>query len=127
MDHQLTMTEHPGYLHFLVTGENTPQTVRAYLAEVHATCSERGCAAILVEEDLAGPALPMLDIFQIIEAGGVRSRLLVRRIAFVDLRQRERPGNARFAETVALNRGLNLRTFQTVEDAAAWLREADVP
>jgi hypothetical protein len=52
---------------------------------------------------------------------------LLRQIAYVDLRQHERPGNTRFAETVALNRGLNLRAFPTVEEAAAWLSELDAP
>ena len=51
MAHELTITEEPGYLHFRVRGENTPQTVRAYLQEVRAACFERGCSAILVEED----------------------------------------------------------------------------
>jgi hypothetical protein len=127
MGHQLTITEQPGYLHFRVTGENTPQTVRAYLAEVYAACAERGCSAILMEEDLAGPGLPMLDIYQIVETGGLRSRPLVKQIAFVDLRQGDRPGNARFAETVAINRGLNLRSFRTVEDAVAWLSGSETP
>src|SRR5262245_51125731 len=111
MPYELTITEQAGYLHFRVTGENTPQTVRAYLAEMSSAASERGCSAILVEEDLVGPALPVVDVFQIIESGEQRARLLLRRIAFVDVHQQHRAGNVRFTETVAVNRGLNLRTF----------------
>ena len=126
MAHELTITEHPGYLHFRVTGENTPQTVQAYLAELYAQCQERGCTAILMEEDLSGPGLPIVEIYRIVESGGARSRSLLRWIAYVDVRQQERPGNTRFAETVALNRGLNLRSFATVAEAVEWLREAAI-
>lgn len=126
-DYQLTIAEQPGYVHFRATGENTPQAVRGYLSEIYAACAERGSTAILVEEDLAGPGLPMVEIYQIIESGGVRGRPLLRRIAYVDVRQQERAGNTRFAETVALNRGLNLRSFVSVEEAAAWLRDAEQP
>ena len=121
MAYLLTITEEPGYLHFRVAGDNALATVRAYVAEVHATCAQRGCRAILVEENLTGPGLEMLDIFQIVSTGVEETRLLLRKIAFVDLQARSRPGNARFAETVAVNRGLNLRTFATVAEAAAWL------
>jgi hypothetical protein len=127
MGHQLTITEQPGYLHFRVTGQNTPQTVMAYLAEVSSVCSSRGCTAILMEEDLIGPGLPLLDIYHIVDERGPHNRLQLLRIAFVDVHQEERPGNVRFAETVALNRGLNLRAFRTVEEAAAWLRETERP
>jgi len=127
MAHQLTITERPGYLHFRVTGENNPQTVRAYLAEIHAACIERGCSAILVEEDLTGPGLGILDVFQIVESGGDNARPMLKKIAYVDIRAQARAGNARFAETVALNRGLNLRTFPTAQAAAAWLNGASQP
>lgn len=127
MAHQLTITEQPGYLHFRVTGENTPPTVQAYLAEVHTHCVQRGCTAILVEEDLTGPGLPLVEIYQIVERGGMRNRMLLRWLAYVDVHQHERPGNLRFAETVAVNRGLNMRTFASVDEAAAWLGEMTAP
>ena len=123
MTHQLTITEQPGYLHFRVTGENTLQTVRAYLAEIHAECARRGCSAILMEEDLSGPGLGILDLFQIIEGGGDSARSLLKRIACVDVHSQSRSGNARFTETVARNRGLNLRAFPTIEAAAEWLNQ----
>jgi len=126
MGYELTTREQPGYLHFRVTGENTPQTVRAYLSDVRVACAERGCTAILVEEDLAGPGLPMLDLYQIVEAGGESSRSLLR-IAYVDAQQQARAANARFVETVARNRGFNLRTFPTIAEAEAWLRETAAP
>jgi hypothetical protein len=95
------------------------------LSDVRVACAERGCTAILVEEDLAGPGLPMLDLYQIVEAGGESSRSLLR-IAYVDVQQQARAGNARFVETVARNRGFNLRTFATTTEAEAWLREAPI-
>jgi hypothetical protein len=68
--------------------------------------------------------LGLVDIYQIIESGGRRARPLLQRIAFVDVHQRNREGNSRFAETVAVNRGLNMRTFASVSEAAKWLCEA---
>jgi len=127
MGYEITITEQPGYLHFRVTGENTPQTCLAYLAEIRRASADRGCSTILVEEDLAGPGLPMLDLYQIVETGGENSRSTMRRIAYVDVRCQARSGNARFIETVSRNRGFNLRIFPTVREAAAWLSESAFP
>ena len=123
MAYRIAIDEEPAYLHVRVTGENSPAAVRNYLEEVRAACAARNKAAVLIEENLVGPGLSLLDIYQIVDEGGPRTWPFVRRIAYVDVKAAARPGNIRFAETVALNRGVNIRAFWNVEEAKAWLRD----
>lgn len=121
MAYQLTVEEKPGFVHFRVTGDNTPETIRGYLGEVYAVCVERQCARVLIEEDLAGPGLDLFEIFQIVSRGSDRGFPFPIRIAYVDLNPAHRHADMQFAETVAVNRGLNIRVFQDSRDAQAWI------
>jgi hypothetical protein len=121
MSFTVNIVERPGYLHFKVTGTNTEENVRGYLQQIHETCVARNCSAILVEENLEGPTLSTLQIFQIASEGSVRSRFLVRRAAYVDINPEHAPADTQFVETVAVNRGMNVRVFATVPEAEAWL------
>jgi hypothetical protein len=47
----------------------------------------------------------------------------LKRIAYVEGGSEHDPQEARFAETVARNRGVNVRLFWAVEDAEIWLCE----
>src|SRR4029450_860502 len=73
MAYQIAIAQEPGYLHFRVTGENSPGAVRGYLAEVYAACVERNVGTVLIEENLAGPGPSFLDIYQIVEEGSART------------------------------------------------------
>lgn len=54
--YQLTIDEKDGYLHFRVTGPNSPETVRGYLADVYYACAQRICSSILIEENFEAAA-----------------------------------------------------------------------
>ena len=56
MSYKLTVHPRPGYLHILVTGENSRENVTRYMEEVVRECTLR-----LVEERLADPRLGTLD------------------------------------------------------------------
>lgn len=122
MAFQLAIVERPGYLHFKVTGENSEQAVRDYLFRVHTTCVERKCEAILVEEHLTGPNPGTLQMFQIASEGAARSRLLIKRVAYVDTNPEHPADDTKFVENVAVNRGMNVRVFATVAQAERWLQ-----
>ena len=124
MSYQLAIHEKPGYLHFQVTGENSVQSVRGYLLEVSAACAQRQCATVLIEENLQGTGLSLVQIFEIVATGTEQPLLHIRRIAYVDVNSQHSPPNMKFAETVAVNRGLALRLFAKVADAEEWLRKA---
>jgi hypothetical protein len=119
MDYKLTVLEHPGYLHVRAEGERTPENARRALLEAGAACIAKGTRDLLFELSLSGPQLGMLRIYDVIaERSADGSKLS--RIAYVD----SVPGKeSRFAETVASNRGVNVRLFPDVETAERWLSE----
>lgn len=121
MPFTLELQEKPGYLHFQITGENTPAVVREYLGAVMRSALERKCPILLIEENLHGPPLPLIDVFDLASGGTDRARGEIRRIAFVDVNPDHPIANMQFAETVAVNRGLNVRVFATVEEAERWI------
>jgi len=119
--YQLTIEDKGGYLHFRVTGPNTAESVRGYLADVYFACAQRDRAAILVEENLAGPGLGLVEIFEIVSEASERTWPHVRRLAYVDVNPAHSRPDMQFAETVAVNRGINVRLFATVAEAEQWL------
>lgn len=123
MSYAMDVAEKPGYLHIKVTGQNNAENVRGYIAAVHAECSRRDCPFVLIEEDLQGPSLSTMEIFSIVSEGSKNVWPQVRLIAFVDINPEHLPGQMKFAETVAINRGVNIRMFRTLPEAEAWLVE----
>jgi hypothetical protein len=122
--YQLTVEQKEGYLHIRVSGENSPETVRAYLQEVLSVCLQKNCPIVLIEENLWGPGLGVFDIHQIASEGSKRTWPTVRRIAYVDTNKEHSQSNMQFAETVAVNLGVNVKVFPTVKEAEEWLRDA---
>lgn len=45
----------------------------------------------------------------------------MQRIAYVDVNEDHNSALMKFAETVAVNRGINIRLFENVHDAERWL------
>ena len=91
--------------------------MQRFFGEVREAASKGGHRAVLLEMSLTGPSLDIASIFALISQESPDARRL--KIAYV-----EASGNrisAEFAETVALNRGVNVRLFRDVGAAAAWL------
>jgi hypothetical protein len=124
MSYKLTIRQKPAYLHFIVTGRNSKENVMRYLAEIRAECIARGCFRVLVEERLEGPRVGAMDAFQIASEGSSKATGRYQAFAYVDVNADS--DLMRFAETVAVNRGLPVTIFSTVADAKNWLlNEAD--
>ena len=121
MPYELTIDRKSGYLHARVTGENSPQTVRGYMGELRAACERHGCFDILIEEHLTGPGLGAFDIFEVVDRGSRPASQVLGRIAMVDTNPEHESRLMKFAETVAVNRGVNLRVFAGVAEALKWL------
>jgi len=121
--YKLAISVKPTYLHDIVTGRNSKKNVQRYMAEIDAECAARGCFRVLIEERLDGPRLGTLDVFQIASNGSDRSRGKMLAIAYVDANAEG--GLMKFAETVAVNRGLPVSVFATVADAETWLLSRD--
>ncbi len=119
MSYHLIIEEHPAYLHATVTGTHTPENALRFLKEVREACTQRGCSAVLLEMNLAGPSLDSTSIFRVIAQRSTDAAGL-KKIAYVDASSRD-PEKMKFAETVAVNRGLNVRLFQDLARAKEWM------
>jgi hypothetical protein len=119
MSYHLTLEEHPGYLHATATGTHTPENALRFLKEVHEACTQRGYSAVLLEMNLAGPSLDSTSIFRVIAQRSMDAAGL-KKIAYVDASSRD-PEKMKFAETVAINRGVNVRLFQDLALAKEWM------
>ena len=116
--YELTVTEKGTYLHVVVTGPNNEENVLGYLAEIRRECITRDCFQVLIEERLEGPRLDTMEVFRIASRGGSRAQRFTA-IAYVDVNAE---GNLmKFAETVAINRGVPVAVFSSVDKAEKWL------
>jgi hypothetical protein len=120
MTYKLTIEQKPSYLHAIVTGRNSREIVARYLEELHNACIACNCFNVLIEERLEGPRLETMDVFQIVSGGVSKSCGKCMVLAYVDVNAE---GDLmRFAETVAVNRGMRVAVFSTVADAEKWLQ-----
>ena len=117
---EIRYKECEGYLHAFISGEeDSVASSLEYWRRVIAECRKRGLNALLVEENFPNQ-LSTMDVYTVTSAiSEMGPRDL--RIAFVDDNLEHRELNL-FGETVAVNRGVSGRVFQTPEDAAAWLK-----
>ncbi len=122
MAHDLKTICEDGYLHATITGDNTPEDVAAYLGRVREICTEHGLSKVLIEENLLGPPFDAVDIYDTVSAATVGVAPAIRQVAFVDTNPEHRFANMKFAETVAVNRGVNVKVFRDVPSAVEWIR-----
>lgn len=127
MKYEFRVAAKEGYLHAVVSGDNTPETVRRYLREVYEACAASKCPCVLVEENLEGAGLDLGDIFGVVAEASRSVWPVVQRIAYVDLNRHHDLRNMKFAETVAVNRSVNVRVFGDVPAAENWLRDPAAP
>ena len=118
MEFELTVTEHPGYLHVRASGLQSPENTRRFLREAHQARVTRGYDTLLLEQALEGPSIGPGNIFSALQERLPHARSL-KRVAWVEVHGREE--GRKFIEDAVRNRGINLRSFTSVADAAAWL------
>jgi hypothetical protein len=119
MSYELSIIQEPEYLHVIVTGVNNRENVERYLEEIVHECTIRGCRRVLIEEQLEGPRLGTIDVFEAASEGSRHTPGNIEAFAYVDVNAEGNLMN--FAETVAVNRGVLVRVFASVRDAKKWL------
>jgi len=112
------------YLHIRVTGENTPETLRAYLRDIYEACAREHIPDVLIEESLEGPPLEPVDVYRIITESSAQTSPVIHKIAYVDINLEHPLPNIRLGERVARDRGVNVRAFSTFAAAMEWLSNA---
>ena len=123
MTYKLTIENKADYLHAIVTGQNTLENIKQYLQRIIHECKAADCSRLLIEERLEGPRLNTLDVFEIALEESRRAVGVLSAIAHVDINAE---GDLmKFAETVAVNRALPVRTFPTVAEAEEWLKNPE--
>ena len=93
------------------------------LDEIRRECVARGCSRVLLEERLEGPRLGTMPVFEIAAKGSSRALGVIGAFAYVDVNAVD--DSMKFAENVAVNRGLSVAIFSTVAAAEAWLLSLD--
>ena len=121
MSYQLTLEERPAYLYAKVVGPRTRENALRFLEETYSACVKSGRSAALLELQFSGPSLNTASIYDIITQRAADGRKL-RKIAYVQS-VIDDPAMPYFAETVAMNRGVNVRLFQNVAAADEWLSD----
>ena len=125
MTYQLKVEQKPSYLHFTVSGQNSPATVAGYMEQVLKECTARQCFRVLIEEHLEGPRLGTMQIFSLVSKGSERFLGVLKAMAFVDMNAQ---GDLmRFAENVAVNRAIPVKIFPNVAAAERWLTDKRSP
>jgi hypothetical protein len=122
VSYQLSVTQKPSYLHIVVTGQNSRDTVARYMDEVVRECTARSCPRVLVEERLTGPRLGTVEVFTLVSAGSLRFMGALKSMAYVDVNGMG--GTMDFAESVAVNRAFPVRVFSNVAAAEKWLQSS---
>ena len=121
MSYRLTVEVRPAYLHAKVVGERTAANLLRFLEESYASCVKSGRTALLLDVGFSGPSLNTTSVYNVILQRLMDARKL-HKIAYVQTNTDD-PAIPYFAETVALNRGVNVRLFQSVAEAGEWLSE----
>ncbi|NUM48976.1 MAG: hypothetical protein HUU38_30095 [Anaerolineales bacterium] len=124
MPYALNFTKNNHYLHIGFTGDFRPGDVKTLWAEIRAYLNLHPQKRILVEEHPG--ATGRLDTLEVYETAAFLANTKLTynvRIALLYQAsvQKETFKQAQFGETVAINRGLNLKVFHTREDAEQWL------
>lgn len=118
--YMVTITQKATFLHATVTGSNSKENVMRYLEDIRRECAERGSRRLLIEERLEGPRLRTMSVFDVVSEGSGRASRFFDAIAYVDVNAES--DLMKFAESVAVNRGVPVRVFDSVAAAEEWLQ-----
>ena len=118
---EVTTTAFPAYLHAVGTGERTRDTVTEFFRQAVAACKAGRHAGLLFESRLTGRSVDDSTLLFEAVSAAIPDLVMLRKLAYVP-GPGQNPRSAAFAETVAINRGVDARVFENVEAAAEWLR-----
>ena len=119
--YRLSLEERPSHLYAKVVGDRTPENARRFLEEAYAACVERGYSRLLLDMQLTGPSLEEAHISEVISSRAPQGAELLK-IAYVESPAADL-STTYFAESQAIDRGVNVRVFRDVQAAARWLKE----
>ncbi len=123
MAYDVDYIENPGYLSVQISGKRSLQAVQVLTRELTQKAVALGYERILIDVRPFDGRLQTMESFKIVtEEFPLHRGQGVTRVAIVD-RPLSEPEEWFFFETVARNRGFNLRIHTSPEPALAWLLE----
>jgi len=127
MSYTIDFVPKDDHLHVTVSGDNNPETITNYLSDVLNTVRRDGQGLVLIEENLLGPSMKIFDIFDIVTKASENINDTRIRIAYIDINKEHDRKGLQFAETVAQNRGINVKIFNDRASALRWLLNKNDP
>ena len=121
MDYKLKYRKKTDYLHVEASGTRTPETLLSAAKDVVVACEKHGYNKVLADAQKMTGTLGTANRFYLVEDGFKKLRGPKRlKISIVDIEDNR--SRFEFFETVARNRGFNLRIFANADKAILWLR-----
>ena len=117
--HQIEIRKEPGYLHVILRGQRTPETVKAMAEAIYNSCKEHGCFKVLADSRELKGQLGVVDLYYI--PSEIPNDPMARRIRLASLDLEENREAWAFFETVFRNAGYQLKIFTDPDDAIRWL------
>ena len=121
MNYELKMIEKVGFAAAVLGGVRTPDTLLAAAAQATAFCDERNISRVLIDLRSMSGGLDTLETYDVAGRELPRQEAVRRVLKSAILDRPENIERIRFFETVAVNRGLNVRVFADEETAVEWL------
>jgi hypothetical protein len=117
--YRLTFEHRPGYLYAFVEGERDGYEIsRQYWQEIADECKAKKYRKALVVEDIAESGT-IAEAYQLCSEFPQMGYLGIK-VAFID-RHADQSEENQFGELVAVNRGINVKIFNDMEEAVKWL------
>lgn len=111
-----TIEKRSGYVYFEYPGEYNFKQVLDMLKEINRVIAEENAGKVLVYFQNVAHEVTMTDRFNLAVQGAASLRSSVHIACVFNTKTLDR-----FAENVAVNRGLNVRLFNDMQEALAWL------
>jgi hypothetical protein len=120
MSLQLQMEQMPGYLAARFIGSGVVEEAWRQFESIAEHCMRAKNNKLLIDATRAEVKVSLVERFLAAKRTLIFAQYGLK-VAFVEILERVDPN--RFGETVARNRGVNIRAFTNVEDAEEWLLE----
>ncbi len=123
MSYDLSIQDNQDYIKVVISGDRIPgqevADISAVLVEVAEYCKEKNSNKVLGVINLSGrlPTMASLNIINTTDSFGWDRKF---KFALYDMNDDSRKDNL-FTETVATNRGFQLKVFDNEQDANKWL------
>ncbi len=123
MSYQLTIVKQKNYLRCSVSGTNSLHNVVHYLSEVHDAIRDLQCSNVLIEENLAGKSLNLLQMYSVIQFAKKTILSRPHKIAYVDVNAEHNIMHLQLTIKSALYHFISVEMFLTIPEAEAWIEQ----